>query len=272
MFGTVISGCEKNFDTALQSSPHNTSDPNIRPVGNYFVETVESAKEYAMRKSNPSNVVEETFEKERIPGRRVVGTFGKGFDRQIKRITRGMIESVVELVVEKQKRVLIECASKISKGELTVSGTGTESKKVDGVSDAYPEYRERFVDAVSPWVSRLNTEAEKNLKRAVGEGFGNLAENASYFMCFEGGTFEEIVENAPREEAEKRLNHLVEYVDDIRRAFEKSSGVYAVRELRLPGVNEVRLHFRREAMRIFRGIRRHVSKRVDKTIETAYLG
>ncbi|MDY6778827.1 MAG: hypothetical protein SVU32_09250 [Candidatus Nanohaloarchaea archaeon] len=235
-----------------------------RAIGTYFEDIVYDIKDHSLSVARPSNVIDETNRKEDSLGA-AIGSFvsslgGDAFDDFVMSAARSTVDDVAADVIQDQRDIVFEA---------------TQLKAGDTLDEEQYEQKKReFADRADDWVEDLNPEARNELNRAMRAGFDTVTDNLSYFVEqyersdeVQGETFEEILGSMPRDETEDRLYSLVDYVTELKEAFEMCDEVYSAQD---SPVAADRVHFRQEATRVLDEVETYVEQEIEHTIEQAY--
>jgi hypothetical protein len=225
-------------------------------VEDFFEDVVHDVKDYAIRESRPSRVLEETKRREDSLGISIASSLlGDAVDSGfVEDIAREKINGVAEGLVTEQKRAVMQAA---------------ELKCEDDYDrDDYERWREAFVDGMADVSSRLNHDARKGLEGVMRGRFDDITDHVSYYQSMDGeGTmgFTEKIERHP-EESRERLQDLADYVGDLRKMFSQCNEVSAeVDDPVLP--KKRRFHFKYEGERLLEGAQQYIEDEIDRLVD-----
>jgi hypothetical protein len=222
------------------------------PVERYFRALVTDAERYAVEAARPSAVVEETLDRENLPGGRLAGLVGPSLDRVAGRVLSAVASDVVGGVTGAQLEALLDCVA--------AGGTALSD-------DAYAAYEADFVSGLDPVLGDINPEAADSFRECFAGGFEVLVAAGSYFAGVEGATFGDRLRAVPRAEARDHLEAAAGYVGLVREAVAAPHAVYVRRDV--GGPRPVRVHFRREAVRLLGEVERYVERRTRRDLADA---
>lgn len=212
------------------------TEPIDDPIGDYFDEAVEELADAIYEEASPMEVIEETHDKRGIRGYGAASTISSGISSVLggrgggsakkveefgKRLYEETVDEVADTQTDEQEEAVLACAHHKHKGTLT--------------AEQYEAYEDAFVEGFREWTDRLNDDAQERMEEQMRAGFENLTDTTAYFMQYDGETFEDRLQQAPEDEAREQLQGVVDYVVDMRDAFEACDEVYLERPTRAFG-------------------------------------